>query len=454
MTKHVCISCVVSCLGALLAPAPVGAQTTRSAGGRLTLDAAIRIAVENNRQVQSARLQVEKAQADVAAARTRRLPVFETEVTASQLMTPVGFAFPQGAFGEFPGTGPIPATDTTVSVPRRATTYVSSQVSQPLTQLIRVGLNIRSAAAARDIELERTRAQELSIVNSVKRLYFAILQTESAATATEEAIALYRELDRTLQVRVAQQVALRGDSLDVQFRLAQEELSLTTARNRLASQKEQLNSLLGRDVRTDFEVEGVAELTPADVDLDAARTQALEQRPDVREARLKLAQADLDRRVKKAERIPDVSLAVSYASNFNIDILPTNLATVGVKVTWEPFDWGRRKFEVAARSRTVEQARLNVRETEDRTVLEINSRFRTLSEKRALLHVARMAQATAREKLRVKTNQFQVRAALLPDVLQVRADLAEADDQYQQALLGLWTAKADYELALGQEGSK
>jgi outer membrane protein TolC len=122
MTKHVCISCVVSCLGALLAPAPVGAQTTRSAGGRLTLDAAIRIAVENNRQVQSARLQVEKAQADVAAARTRRLPVFETEVTASQLMTPVGFAFPQGAFGEFPGTGPIPATDTTVSVPRRATT--------------------------------------------------------------------------------------------------------------------------------------------------------------------------------------------------------------------------------------------------------------------------------------------------------------------------------------------
>jgi outer membrane protein TolC len=449
MTKRIAIGCFFS----LVLPIAAVAQTP-SRGDRLTLDAAIRIAVENNRQVQSARLQVEKAQADVATARTRRLPVFEIDAAGSQLMTPVGFAFPQGAFGEFPGIGPVPATDTTVTVPRRPTVYVSSQVSQPLTQLIRAGLHIRSAAAARDIELERTRAQELSIVNSVKRLYFGILQTESGLIATEEAIALYRELDRTLQVRVAQQVALRGDALDVQFRLAQEELTRTTARNTLATQKEQLNSLLGRDVRHDFEVEGVPELSASADDLDAARTQALERRPDVREARLKLEQADLDRRVKKAERIPDVSVAVSYTSNFNIDILPTNLATVGLKLTWEPFDWGRRGHELAAKSRTVEQARLNVREAEDRTVLEINSRFRTMSEQRARLNVARMAQATSREKLRVKTNQFQLRAALLPDVLQVRAELADADDRYQQALLGFWTAKADYDLAIGQEGSK
>jgi outer membrane protein TolC len=153
----------------------------------------------------------------------------------------------------------------------------------------------------------------------------------------------------------------------------------------------------------------------------------------------------------KADRIPEVSLAFSYTSNFNIDMLPTNLATLGVRVKWEPFDWGRKKHELAAKTHTVQQARLNVRDAEDRTVLEINSRFRTLAEKRALLNVAGMAQTATREKLRVTTNQFQVQAALLPDVLQVRAELAQTDDRYQQALLDFWVAKADYELAVGEE---
>ena len=62
-----------------------------------------------------------------------------------------------------------------------------------------------------------------------------------------------------------------------------------------------------------------------------------------------------------------------------------------------------------------------------------------------------MAPTPVREKLRVKTNQYQLQSVLLPDVLQVRAELADTDDRYQQALLEFWTAKADYELAVGEE---
>jgi outer membrane protein len=444
-----------SLIVALSTPAAAGAQSVAGgAGERLTLDAAIKLAIDNNRQLQSARLEIEKADADVATARTRRLPVFELEVTASQLLSPVDFAFPQGAFGTFPDIGPIPNANTTVSVPRQPTYFVSSQVSQPISQLFRIGLGVKSATTAREIERERARGDELTVVNNVKRAYYAILQTESALAANTEAIALYRELQRTVQVRVAQKVALRSDALDVDFRLAQEDLERTTRQNSLAAQKEQMNQLLGRDVRTAFEVEEVSAISLIDVDLTAAQAHALETRPDVREARLKLEQADLDRRITKAERIPDLSLAVSYTSNFNIDILPTNLASAGVQFKWEPFDWGRRKHELAAKTRTVAQARLGVREVEDKTVVEINTRYRTLREKRALLNVARMAQTTAREKLRVKTNQYQLQAVLLPDVLQVRAELADADDRSQQALLEFWIAKADYELAVGEEVRK
>ena len=95
------------------------AMTAAASDDRLTLDTAVQIALEHNRQLQTALLQVEKADASIDVARTRRLPVFDIEVSAAQLLTPAGFAFPQGAFGDFPGTGPIPATDTTVTVPRR-----------------------------------------------------------------------------------------------------------------------------------------------------------------------------------------------------------------------------------------------------------------------------------------------------------------------------------------------
>jgi outer membrane protein TolC len=448
MKKRIAACCAVL----QLAPGVVAAQTAPSPmGERLSLDTAIRLALENNRQLQSARLQVLKADEDIEVARTRRLPVFNIEVQASQLLTPVDFGFPQGAFGEYPDTGPIPSADTTVSVPRQLTYYVSSQLSQPITQLFQINLGIDSAVAARGIEEEQAKSQRLSVTNSVKRLYFAILQTESAIDATEQAIALYRELDRTLDVRVAQKVALRADALDVQFRLAQEQLTRTTHVNTLASQKEQLNQLLGRDVRTDFVVEPVAALSIAEIDLNVARGIAIESRPDVREARLKVEQADLDRRMTKAERIPDISFAMSYTSNFNIDVMPQNLAGVGLQLKWEPFDWGRRGRQLAAKSHTVEQARLALRDIEDRVVLEVNSRFRALAEKRALLNVAQMAQVATREKLRVKTNQYQVQAALLPDVLQLRAEQANSDDLYQQALLAFWTAKADFEHAVGED---
>src|SRR5262245_31417360 len=211
MTRVVTCGCL-----ACLVPITLAAQPAERASERLSLDEAIRLAVANNRQVQSARVQIEKAEADVPTARTRRLPVIEIDVTAAHLLMPVDFTFPQGAFGNIPGAGPIPAVDTTLSVPRQPTVFVSSQVSQPLSQLFRINLGIDSATKTREIEQEHARAQQLSTVNEVKRLYFAILQTKSALDATDEAIALYRELDRTLQVRVAQKVALRADGLDVQ----------------------------------------------------------------------------------------------------------------------------------------------------------------------------------------------------------------------------------------------
>ena len=106
---------------------------------------------------------------------------------------------------------------------------------------------------------------------------------------------------------------------------------------------------------------------------------------------------------------------------------------------------------MADNRKTVEQANNGLHEAESLVLIDVSDKFRKLQRTRQALVVAQLAQETAREGLRVNTNKYKLTAALMSDVLQSQATLAEANHQYQQALLGYWTAKAEFEKALGEE---
>jgi len=84
--------------------------------------------------------------------------------------------------------------------------------------------------------------------------------------------------------------------------------------SKLATQKEQLNSLIGREVSYEFEVNDVPAFISVETNLPAARKTALEHRPELEQARLSVEQAALARRIKKSEYIPDVSAAFAYVT--------------------------------------------------------------------------------------------------------------------------------------------
>ena len=83
--------------------------------------------------------------------------------------------------------------------------------------------------------------------------------------------------------------------------------------------------------------------------------------------------------------------------------------------------------------------------------MDVNSHFRKLQESRLLIAVSESARDAAQQKLREVTNKYQQQSVLLRDVLQQQAATASALDTYQQALLGFWSAKADFEKSLGEE---
>src|SRR6266850_1806300 len=423
-------------------------QSTPTAAEVLSLDQAINIALQNNRTLKNARLSVEKGEDEIAAMRTSRFPSSRFYALVSQDMVKHEANLTNPLTGVFPGIGPV----FNLSTSRRPTAVFAAQVLQPISQQYRIGLSIKQIELARNEEQQKLRSEEQTLVNNVKKTYYGILQNESALENVRDEVKSYRELDRVTGDFVVQQVVLKSDHLQVQTRLAKAEYEAVDLTNRLSTQKEQLNKLLGRDLLTDFSVSPVAEATVIEYDISASRRRALEQRPEPSVARLKIEQAKLDKRLKKSEYIPDVSVGFTSLSLRNFDeVVPKNIASVGVVMSWEPFDWGRKKRQLAEKSKTIEQAENSLKETEDQILIEVGDKFRRLQQTQQALRVARLSQDAEHEALRVTQGRYKFEAALLTEVLQSQAKLADANNQYQQALLSFWTAKAELEKALGQE---
>ena len=419
-------------------------------GQTLTLQHAIESAEANNRAIRAARLEHAKALSEVSVARTYRLPAFSVAALGSQSLAHLRLTFPQGSLGVYPGTGPIPGKSTTLTSPLQPAGIFYASVTQPLSQQHKIGLGIKLARVGTDIADETIRSKRQATVNEVRRLYYGVLQTESGQRSLQATIEFLKQLDLDTGRNVVQRVALQMEALDVKSQLVQAEFALLKLQDPLETQKQQLNRLMGRDPDAPFEVDPLAATDFEMPDLKRAYAMAIESRPEVRLARLQVKKAELDRQLKRAERIPDVSLAFTSVATVNLSsILPNRLSTVGVQVTWDVYDWGRKRKQAEEKRLTEEQASLDENDIEAQIIVEVAHQYRKLIEARKQVEVAQATQLARRELLRVTQNRYGQRDVLLSDVLKAQSGLVEADNRFTQALLDVATAQADFEKALG-----
>ena len=417
----------------------------------LTLDEAVTLALQHNRLVKNSALEAQKYDFQVSTARSRRKPQFQFTMLGGELLHPFDFTFPAGSFGTYPGIGPIPSTNAKIKTPAVFTTYLTGSIDQPLTQQYKIGLGIRATELGRDIAREDVRAERQKIAAEVRNAYFNLFAVQASVDAAREAVKTFEEAQRVTVQYVSEKTVLRADALNVDAHLAKSRYELSVAENGLATQREALNQLLGRDVSTLFRVEFIPEQDTSDLTLDSARHAALVNRPECRQAQLKEKQAQYDRRLAKAEYIPDLSLSLRYQGIYNVQVLPQNVATAGFLLTWEPFDWGRRHNKVVEATKTIEQARNGIQETESKVAVEVGANYRKWYDASLLLKASRTAHEAAAEQLRVTGNKYKEQAALLRDLLQAQAQSSETNFQYQQALSSYWSAFAELRKAMGEE---
>jgi len=447
--RHSTCTCLFAAIASLqLAMAAAGQQRTEDV---LTLDGATSLARSHNRELKQAGLEIHKQKEAFSEAKTQLYPRFDTYFLASELLTPLDFTIKSGTFGTFPATGPIPAKDSVIHTPARPVAIASITATQPLTQLFRINLSIKEQKLGAELSQQSYSQHEQDVLNEVRRAYYAILQSQSELESQRTVLAYLDGLQQLTGRRLQQEAVLKADSLRITAQRSKAFYQLTVMQDTLADQKETLNRLLGRDLLAEFTVEMVPDSLPEESSLQEARKSAIEMRPEIKAETIKKEQAALETKIEKTRYIPDVSLQANYLTAPNISFLPQNVGAVGVLLTWQPWDWGQKRHNIAQKVDSEKQAQLSVDNVREQIFQEVDSAYRRLREARELLTAAQAARDAEAEKLRNQMDAYSHQAIVLSDLLQQQSSVASAEDQYRQGLLAFWRARADFERALGEE---
>jgi outer membrane protein TolC len=438
--------------------APLFPPTVEQAAGQqsnlpgLTLEQAIEIAVANNSDLKIARLETQRAAADLAANKTRRFANTQVVGLGAQLITKPSVTFPAGSLGTYNATGPIPSIDKTIEISRKPAGTVDVAIAQPLSTQYRLHLQLK----ALEFGVEATRQDQartrLEVVDHVRRAYYGVVEAQSVLDSLQASLPYYEESQRLARENRGKETILESDLLNSEAQLLKIQNAISDASDRVASASEKLNDLMGWDIHSRFRVAPISDADTGLATPEAMEERALQNRADLKKAKLQVQQAHYAARAKKAEYVPDLSLAFSYYTTANFEnVLPSNIGTVGLALKWEPWDWGRRRKEYAEARVKEEQAKVGVDATQRGILLEVRSACRQLENTRRELALSDATERAARRRLKEVQEQVNRRAALSRDLFQAQSDLASADGQQQQALAAFWKARADLKKAIGEE---
>ncbi len=352
----------------------------------------------------------------------------------------------------YPVIGPVPANDQKIEVARKPTAIVVASASQPLSTLYKLHLQLTGQAFGVEATRQEERKTRLDITDRVRRAYYDVAETQSQLYSLLASLPYYQESKRLAVERRRRETILESELLEADSQLLENEDSVAEAKNQLATYSESLNDLMGRDIHTQFRVPGVQAIGADLESFEALEARAIENRPDLKKAQLQVRQAEYESRAKKAEYIPEVSLSANYATTVNFgSSLPSNITSVGLLLSFEPWDWGRKRQELAGKRLQEAEAKVTVDSTMRTVLLDVRKAARQIENTRRQTMQTESAQRTSREKLRETQEQFARETVLAKDLFSAQSNLAEADYEHQQALSSFWKARAYLKKSIGEE---
>ena len=471
---------------------------------RLTLDEAVRLALQNNLDIAVDRLEPRLSEQRVAQAKAAYLPSMSGIFGRShQVQPPSNLLVNAGgtttdAFNSTLTVGQrLPWAGTSYAVSwnasRQTTNSFFQSFSPNLGSVVQVSFSqplLRDFAidaprqqfivSKRNKEMSDTRFRETVVrtLADVKRAYWNLVAARASVGVQQTALDLARELVRTNAARVEVGSAPPLDLLSARAEQAQREENLVLAQVQARQTEDALRMLIFDPNAPSFWDEGIEPVDPTPAvaplpDADAVIQRALKTRQDLIRARDDVANAETSVTFYQSQRLPDLRLQASYGTTglggtrwvrtggFPGVITGTEITSFGSvmnQVVGRNFpSWSLGvtlsypigySFEDAAltNARIQEtQARIRLQSAEIKAVRQLRQSAWQMEANARRIETSRAAREFAEQRLDAEQKRFEVGMSTSFLVVQAQRDVAQARNNVLAAALDYVRAIIDFE---------
>ena len=396
----------------------------------ITLHEAVQLALQHNHGVHIAEYKVEEKQRAKEVAKSAYFPTIRNESNFVHLTDTQLVQINAGSLGTVAGS-PVPTANSILNQGGRNLTTSGTQLTQPLTTLLKI--RPMNDMAQADLKASRQRAQqtENDVALRVHQLYYEVLIAQVHRAATEARIKASQDLQSERVQQVKYGSALEENLIESRAQLLEAKQELLTTDLQLSDLKLQLNDAIGLPLTTALDLDqSTAEVEPA-CPREACVAQALASHPEITEARNEVEKANAAVRLAGTDLyVPDVEAFARYGYQNNVPFLARNFGSFGVHFSYDLFDSGRKRGILRERQAQLAQAKENLGRLTDEVELAVQTAYNKLERTQQMRKVSEELLS-----LRTESNRVLHQQLLRGEVLTSQADLATAQELDAETLL-------------------
>lgn len=291
-----------------------------------------------------------------------------------------------------------------------------------------------------------------NLVMEVKKSYFQVLGAEKFKQVAEESVTLTKAHLNTVEAYFKEGIVSEVEVLRVKVALANARQNLIDADNNLELAKSYFNSLLNRNLGQEVVLEDILHVKDYDILLSSAISQAINSRPEIKEAnsRLKISQSGVS--IARSSFLPNISLIGQWdkikGAAVPIDQWQESWSAT-VSVEMDIWDWGENLNGVRKATSQFKQVRSSLELIVNNIELEVRQAYFKLLSEKEKIKVQEKAVEEAEKNFRDTSLRFKEGLSTNTDVLDAQVLLSQAKMNYYQALYGYNVVLSELERAMG-----
>ena len=396
----------------------------------ITMQEAVQLALKQNHNARIAGYKVEEKQHVKEAAKSAYFPTIRNESTFVHLTDTQLVQIEAGSLGTVAGT-PVPSANSILNQGGRNLATSGTQLTQPLTTLLKIRPMNDMAQAELKVSRQRARQTENDVALRVHQLYYKVLIAQAHRAATEARIKASEDMQSERVQQVKYGSTLEENLIESRAELLQAKQELLTTDLQLSDLKLQLNDTVGLPLTTALDLDpNTAEAQPP-CSRETCVAEALASHPEILEARLEVEKANAAIRLAKTDLyVPDVEAFARYSYQNNVPFLAHNFGSFGIHFSYDLFDAGRKRTLLRERDAQLSQAKENLARLTDEVELAVQTAYNKLERTQEMRKVSEELLT-----LRTESNRVLQQQLVRGEALNSQAKLATAQELDARTLL-------------------